>query len=194
MSQFTLSEKLFLIFVRFFHRKQKRKYTGEPYFHHVVCVAVTVKRYMRDQPSIVAIALGHDLLEDTKCTVDQLRIILRLCGFGKALRSEIEQGIIDLTDVFIKSSFPDLNRTQRKKMETLRLGTISATAQHVKCADLYDNTKSITTHDPGFAKVYLLEKEGIIKVLAKASPELIELASFTYKPIDFVSPVSAQSF
>jgi len=175
MHHFTLPENLFLLFVRFFHRNQKRKYTGEPYYHHPVNVAITVHKH-NSSPEVVAIALGHDLLEDTKCTIAQLKIILSICGFSKSLRKEIINGIIDLTDIYTNEAFPDNNRIQRKKWETIRLGAITPIAQDVKCADLHDNTQTITKHDPEFALTYLREKEALISVLLQANPNLRDLA------------------
>lgn len=53
----------------------------------------------------------------------------------------------------------------------------SADAQTVKLADLISNTKSIVKHDPNFAKVYIREKEALLKVLTRGNSRLHAAAS-----------------
>jgi hypothetical protein len=48
-------------------------------------------------------------------------------------------------------------------LEAQRLGRASANAQTIKYCDLIDNTSSITTHDPGFAKTYMAEKAVLLE-------------------------------
>lgn len=53
------------------HAGQKRK-TGEPYFNHVLAAAETIEQWHLDEATIVA-ALLHDVVEDTKITLDQVK-------------------------------------------------------------------------------------------------------------------------
>lgn len=54
------------------HSKQKRKFSGEPYFTHCVNVYKTVRDTTTDNEIAMA-ALLHDTLEDTDTTVKELR-------------------------------------------------------------------------------------------------------------------------
>ena len=147
------------------HGEQKRKYTGEPYVNHVVAVARTVQE-VNGTDEMVAAALLHDVLEDTPVTRQQL-----LLKFGE----EITGLVVELTDYYADPSYG--NRATRKKLECARLATVSPEAQTIKLADILDNSLSIKTYDPGFAKVYLPEKLALLKVLTKAAPALQNLAN-----------------
>jgi guanosine-3',5'-bis(diphosphate) 3'-pyrophosphohydrolase len=141
-------------------KKQVRKYTGEPYTVHTKEVADTVFAATYSY-NLAAAAHGHDLFEDTGITPDGLRTELAARGID-LLNPEVDKLIgiiIELTDVYTSEKYPYLNRSERKKLEAARLGTISDAAKTVKLADLKSNTKSIVEHDKGFAKIYLKEKE-----------------------------------
>ncbi|MEO0828837.1 MAG: hypothetical protein AAFY03_00050 [Pseudomonadota bacterium] len=68
------------------------------------------------------------------------------------------------------------NRAARKAAEAQRLSQISPDAQTIKYADLISNTNSIVERDKGFAKVYLAEKDAILKVMRDGNPELLKAA------------------
>ena len=57
-------------------------------------------------------------------------------------------------------------------MEAMRMGKISPKAQTIKYADLLDNSKDILKNDPKFAKVYIGEKEQILKYMNRGNQEL----------------------
>ncbi len=153
-------EKL-LEFVISEHGEQKRKYTGEPYWHHVYSVANIVYGFVKECP-VVEIALCHDLLEDTKCSGSWLYDNLYKFGYVGSECLEILNRVNDLTDYYTKERFPELNRRQRKEKEAFRLGALPEISQSVKYADLIDNTSSIVEHDPNFAEIYLKEKLEIL--------------------------------
>lgn len=153
-------------FVKKCHGEQKRKYTNEPYFNHLLAVANSAEKTGVQYGW--EIGLCHDILEDTKCTYGVLFCrLIDTFNYGKESAHEICAGVQDLTDVFTAESYPYLNRAIRKQCEALRLHTISRTAQIVKCCDLIDNTQSIVQHDPGFAAKYIPEKREIIKGFTK---------------------------
>lgn len=159
-----------LNFVTIQHGEQKRKYTGEPYIVHLMAVAECA-----DQNGLVygyEIGLCHDLFEDTACTDDQLRTALVSYGYRNDECDFIIQGTWDLTDKFVAVDYPNFNRKQRKEMEVERLATISPNSQSIKYCDLIDNTKSIVQYDQKFAKVYLNEKENMLKVMNKGKNQL----------------------
>ena len=55
------------------HHGQVRKGTSRPYIGHPASVAETLLCYYPDCPSLAAAGLCHDLVEDTKTTVDELQ-------------------------------------------------------------------------------------------------------------------------
>jgi hypothetical protein len=54
-------------------------------------------------------------------------------------------------------TLPGLNRAERKRLEAIRLGSISDRAQTIKYADFLNNGEDILVQDPKFAKVYIRE-------------------------------------
>ena len=60
----------------------------------------------------------------------------------------------------------------RKRLERERMALISGAAQTIKCADLISNTASIARYDPGFARVYLVEKEKLLDMMLDADRRL----------------------
>lgn len=176
-------QKQFLDFVKAEHGDQTRKYTGEPYWYHLVAVAEISSKY---QTGLIEIAFGHDLLEDTPCTESHLETALLSIGYDFQKTDEIVKSIIDLTDVYTHQSFPELNRDRRKDLEAERLGNIHPISQTVKYADLIHNTQSIVKYDKGFAKKYLNEKRKILKVMRAGNPHLLKLCENTLTNSEFL--------
>jgi len=143
------------------HGEQKRKYTGEPYVNHVVAVARTVQA-LDGSDEMIAAALLHDVLEDTATTYVEL-----VDKFGR----KVADLVLELTDRFDNPVLHG-NRATRKALERARLAQASPAAQTIKLADMLDNSASIMTYDPAFAKVYLPEKIALFKVLTKADQRL----------------------
>ena len=142
------------------HAGQLRKYTNEPYIVHPIQVCGMVSTLYSSE-TMKCIALGHDLIEDTETTFQELNDIFGLqIAHGIHLLSDMETG----------------NRATRKALSRERLALAPAHIQDIKVCDLICNTPSIVTHDPEFAKVYLKEKKLLLDVLTKASPELILMA------------------
>lgn len=149
-------------FAQFAHAGQVRRYTLAPYWKHPQNVAANVERWLADWPvypqlneQITAAAWLHDVLEDTPITAPEL-----LWYFGETVCNLVEE----LTDVYTSAKYVDLNRSERKRLETVRLGGISPAARLIKRADIADNTSDVETYDPKFARVYMPEKEAILAV------------------------------
>lgn len=152
------------------HGDQKRKYTGEPYVNHTIQVAKIVKNYGGDDNMVYAAVL-HDVLEDTP--IRELELLDRLLGILNTKDSiDVLKLVKELTDVYTKDNYPDVNRKGRKEMEAIRMGRISPKAQTIKYADLLDNGQDIMKNDPKFGRVYLKEKELILKYMNKGNQEL----------------------
>lgn len=141
-------------FAREAHGDQRRKYTGEPYWHHLRNVAADVATQTDDQ-EIIAAAWLHDTIEDTPVGYNDLRAY-----FG----NRVADLVLELTDVYTPENHPNLNRAARKEREAERLSRISDDARLIKLADIRDNTRDIEERDPEFAKVYLKEKEELFRL------------------------------
>lgn len=154
---------------------QKRHYTGEPYHNHTEAVEYEYAQiFPLDRIGRIG-ALGHDFKEDVLTHKDcparyDKDSISRV--FGK----DVDEVITALTDIFTSKAFPDWNREKRKSAEARRLGayysTVHAEKIHtLKALDLHNNTSgsgSIVTYDIKFARVYLPEKERVLRYLTKA--------------------------
>ena len=146
------------------HGEQKRKYTFGPYINHPIAVAKKVQDlgYHED---IVCAALLHDVVEDVpEITIDDIE---------KEFGIIISRMVNDLTDVYTTEAFPLIRRKERKLLECFRISKISSNAKTIKVADLIDNTYSIVQYDKDFAKIYLREKEEMLKVLSGADQFLM---------------------
>lgn len=142
-------EKRAEIWAKRWHADQVRKYSGEPYWTHPIAVAHLVKS-VPHTPEMIAAALMHDILEDTKATETEMR-----AEFGDA----VTDLVLWLTDI---SKPSDGNREVRKRIDRAHTAAAPPAAKTVKLADLIDNSKSILARDPDFAKVYLSEKRRLL--------------------------------
>lgn len=147
-------------FAREKHRRQVRKYTGNPYADHlaeVACITATVG----GDASSIAVAWLHDCREDHGVSCEEIEALFGMrVAVGVSLLSDFEVG----------------NRAQRKAASRERLASAPGWVQTIKCADLISNTRSIVKHDPKFAVTYLAEKRALLEVLTLADPRLREIA------------------
>lgn len=141
-----------------------RKYTGMPYILHPMSVAQMVSDLPNSTPEMVAAAWLHDTVEDTNATIEDIRN-----KFGVIVSAYVYM----LTDV---SKPEDGNRAVRKEMDRIHLSSAHPEAKTIKLADLIDNSRSIITHDPRFARVYMKEKEALLEVLKEGDAKLYKIA------------------
>lgn len=145
---------------------QKRKYTGEDYWHHPVEVMVILSEVVPAASEAMHVAaLLHDVVEDTGVTLETVKDL-----FGETVAAYVEQ----LTDV---SKPEDGNRAARKALDLAHTALASPEAKSIKLADLISNTRSIIERDPVFAVTYLAEKRALLEVLKEGDPELHRIAS-----------------
>ena len=137
---------------------QVRKFTGEPYHTHVLRVAELVSTRTQDQ-EVLAAACLHDVLEDVEPHNPEFSRQRILDEFGQGVLDLV----LELTDVYTKDNYPDLNRKARKKLEAERLAGISERAKLIKRADLHDNNSSIL--GTSFEKTWLEEKKLLDELL-----------------------------
>lgn len=152
------------------HGEQIRKYTPERYIAHPIRVMESCRRYTKDI-CILSAALLHDVLEDTAIKKEELYKFL-LTLLNQAFADRTLTLVTELTDVYVKSNYPKLNRRQRKTRELARLEKTSPDSQTIKYADIIDNTVEIVDQDPDFAKVFLFECRSILRKLDKGNKEL----------------------
>lgn len=136
----------------------------EPYWRHPVRVAEMVAKYT-DDPEVIAAALLHDVVEDTKYNNWDIH---------KEFGQRVAFLVYELTDI---SRPEDGNRAIRKEMDRQHIAKASAEAQTVKLADLYDNTYNIVETNPNFAPRYLKEKVLVMEVLKKGDAKLYEVVN-----------------
>lgn len=139
------------------HQGQTRKGTSLPYFTHCHDVAKEVAKCGGDSVTVAAAYL-HDVLEDTAITAHQL-------SFEYGFPQEVVDVVVELTDVYTHQAYPTLPRSERKKLETKRLSSISRRAKLVKLCDIEDNDKTIELVGGGFAKIWRAEKIELFKAI-----------------------------
>ena len=150
---------------------QRRKYSDKPYWHHPEHVVGLLQKFSTQPVSEEMIAAGylHDVVEDTHVNLETIRDL-----FGNTVYHLVE----NLTDI---SRPEDGNRRVRKAKDLEHTRQASQEAKTVKCADLISNASSIVDNDPGFAVVWLREKEALLEVLADADPGVYSEAVRVYK-------------
>jgi hypothetical protein len=141
----------------------RRKYSRQPYHVHLEAVAGLVAS-VSDDAEMIAAAWLHDTVEDTPATLNDIEQ-----QFGVAVAELVEE----LTDV---SKPGDGNRAHRKAIDRRHSAQASARAKTVKLADLIDNCRDITAHDPGLARIYLAEMGALLEVLQEGDARLLERA------------------
>lgn len=159
------------------HGDQMRKYTPERYIVHPVRVMKIVQKYSPDI-SVHAAALLHDVLEDTPVTREEIQTFLSTLITQQQVSKTIAL-VVELTDVYIKTDYPKLNRRKRKTLETDRLSKTSADAQTIKYADLIDNAIDIIQHDPQFGRVFVYEAKTLLTSMKNGNDELRQVAFTT---------------
>ena len=154
------------------HGTQKRRYNFEPYWFHLVRVGVKLETLI---PLGTEVGLCHDLIEDVPgLTLAVLTAALDSFGYSKHEVDYIVTLVKDLTDVYTPEAYPNLNRSERKKLEAHRLWFIEPNAQTAKYVDLEDNTSTIVPYDPDFARIYLLEKDYILSKMNKGKASMYD--------------------
>lgn len=141
---------------------QKRKYGGQPYWHHPVAVAEELKKNGRPEVEQAA-ALLHDVLEDVggnACHKFNADAMLAFVG------KEITDIVCELTNRYSEESYPDLSYEERKCLELeFKIKRFSQPACWVKMADIRDNCLGLATLAPDFAKKYVAKCLVVLEAL-----------------------------
>ena len=151
------------------HQGQMVKRTTRPYFEHLQTVAEMAAPFAELG---FEVGLCHDLLEKTSVAAkDFYRALVRF-GYQPDEADVIHSQVTELTDVYHKTAYPDLNKQERKELEARRLAEISPGAQTVKYADLIDNIAWVQRYDPNNAGRYLARKKTLLLSLNRGNPLL----------------------
>jgi guanosine-3',5'-bis(diphosphate) 3'-pyrophosphohydrolase len=156
------------------HGDQTRRYTPDRYIVHPTRVMEICRQYTNDR-TMLAAALLHDVLEDTEVTKDNIEDFLRTVMDQQQAQRTIKL-VVELTDIYVKKNFPQMNRRKRKIKEADRLGKASPEAQTIKYADIIDNSGEIAAHDPDFAERFLDECRNLLAKMTKGNAELRQRA------------------
>lgn len=156
------------------HGDQKRKYSPDRYIVHPIRVMKLCSEYTNDV-CILAAALLHDVLEDTKVKEDEMRKFL-LTQLDEKKANRTLNLVKELTDEYTKAKYPLLNRRKRKEKEHKRIAGVSAEAQTIKYADLIDNAREIISQDADFAPKYVHEAKDILRQATRGDQRLLERA------------------
>jgi guanosine-3',5'-bis(diphosphate) 3'-pyrophosphohydrolase len=117
------------------HRDQRRKdVKATPYINHPISLAEVLHKDggVRD-PIVIAAALLHDTIEDTRTTYDELRGM-----FGPP----VADVVVEVTDVKF------LGKESRKRLQVAKAGRASERARQVKLADKICNLRDILASPP----------------------------------------------
>jgi (p)ppGpp synthase/HD superfamily hydrolase len=131
---------------------QVRNYTHEPYISHPEWVAGRVAEIPLATPEMIAAALLHDTVEDVSWVTQRM--------IDEYFGQEVGMLVENLTDV---SRPEDGDRAVRRAIDRAHTALARPEAKTIKCADLLHNTSSILQHDPGFAVIYMKEKQLLLE-------------------------------
>jgi len=148
---------------------QRRKYSGAHYEVHPIQVAKMVARSIHNDPVTVAVAICHDVVEDTTKTLADVGAAF--AQFGSEVAQSIVAGVAEVTDV---SKPEDGNRAFRRNLDKEHAWLATPERQTVKLADIKSNMPSIITNDPGFARKWVQEKADVLPGLGKGDPTLFK--------------------
>lgn len=117
------------------HRTQRRKDPeASPYINHPIALArvLSIEGRVRD-PKVLAAAILHDTLEDTKTTYEEL-----LERFGPAIAGIVREVTDDKT----------LTAPERKRLQIEHASELSSRARLVKLADKTSNLRDLIANAP----------------------------------------------
>lgn len=140
------------------HRGQTRKDGTTPYITHPRAVKEAVRSYWGEEPSMLAAALLHDVIED--CNISANDLLSKLCDEGAEIveAAMVVETVLQLTS--LDKLWPRLKkekRAVRKKVQQTRLYYSSAIAIIIKVCDRLDNLKGLSTLEKDFQEMYKAE-------------------------------------
>lgn len=144
------------------HAADNRMFTGEPYITHPRRVR-DMARELGLSLTVQRAAVLHDTLEHTR-REDRPALARQIeYQLGKSVIGLV----LECTDVFESGEAP---RAQRIEANHAHAAQASPDGQTIKLLDSIDNVKSVVTHSPKFAAVYVPEKIRLWGLLETADP------------------------
>jgi guanosine-3',5'-bis(diphosphate) 3'-pyrophosphohydrolase len=140
---------------------QRHKRDQFPYAMHLRAVAEMVAD-VDGTPTMIAAAWLHDVIENTACTLDDLR-----AEFGDVAASYVDW----LTD---PSKGGDADA---RMLEHARLARAPVEVKIIKLADLIDNCGTVLRFKPEIADEYLADKEQVIELVSGSNEALSRQAA-----------------
>jgi (p)ppGpp synthase/HD superfamily hydrolase len=139
---------------------QRHKQQELPYASHLRSVSEMVAD-AGGTPSMIAAAWLHDVVENTECTLDDLRM-----EFGDLVTSYVNW----LTDFSKDGDAP------AKAKEHARLASAPVEVKTIKLADLIDNCSTVLKYKPEIVDSYLADKEQVMQLVADGDRPLYQKA------------------
>ena len=90
-------------------------------------------------------------------------------GYHEIHAKKIVNHVLDLTNQYTKEAYPDLNRSERKKLEHERLSLINYDSQTMKCFDIIDNAYDMFEQNNYFGLTWLREKVNLLQVMNQSN-------------------------
>jgi GTP diphosphokinase / guanosine-3',5'-bis(diphosphate) 3'-diphosphatase len=148
------------------HRRQRRKGNSKrPYIGHCLEVARILAEVGKvEDANILAAAILHDTLEDTKTTPEEIRH-----EFGPV----IEGLVLEVTDD------KELPKAERKELQVKHAPHLSAGATLIKVADKISNVKEVGSDPPKGWELerrheYFAWAKRVVEAIGEINPELEE--------------------
>lgn len=146
---------------------QRRKYSKAHYEVHPIQVGKMVARSRDNDAITVAVAILHDVVEDTTTTGQHIGAAF--AEFGREVCQDIIAGVYECSDV---SKPEDGNRAFRRNLDKEHAWLATPKRKTVKLADIKSNLPSIVKNDPGFARKWVQEKADVLPGLVDGDPDL----------------------
>jgi len=144
-----------VIFAITHHGQQKRRVSNEPYICHPIRVAVLAQQFVTFGNKVIVqhAALFHDLLEDTKCTEQELR-----SRWGD---------VVTDTVLALTNEKPD-DREVKARLERERFVNASRIAKVIKLCDVIDNANSFGDEvGSNWCRRWVAEKKQLVHILGR---------------------------
>jgi (p)ppGpp synthase/HD superfamily hydrolase len=139
-------------FAEMSHRGQFRNGPQKtPYIEHPYRVGCASLMKFPDDIEMAIAGYLHDVVEDTPVTIEDIKN-----NFGEG----VAKLVAEMTNVTQDSGLP---RAEKARIERKRISGISGRGKTLKCLDSLDNLSDIMNLDINFAKIYVLEKELLLK-------------------------------
>ena len=145
-------------------RKGKKDGISLPYLVHPIAVMQLLWNWGIGNPLVLTAALAHDLLEDTKCSVDELYVFLG---------DSVTEWVQDLTFIPAKETpKSEIKALKEKYMLTFKDKPIEVLL--IKLADRFCNVLDFLQEDPKYALIYLNKAAALLDAFQNRQDEIFE--------------------